>query len=81
MTSSRLVSGMNCGMKLNASKIKTMWNNLGNPVFDGVGLAGFKSMANAFILTWLLASFLSPTDFPVFSFIQWVGIVGLGSSD
>ena len=27
-----------------------MWNDLANPVFDGVGLAGFKSRANAFLL-------------------------------
>ena len=26
------------------------WNDLANPVFDGVGLAGFKSMANASLL-------------------------------
>ena len=28
----------------------SLWNDLGNPVFDGVGLAGFKSRANAFLL-------------------------------
>ena len=27
-----------------------LWNNLANPVFDGVGLAGFKSRANASLL-------------------------------
>ena len=27
-----------------------IWNDLANPVFDGVGLAGFKSRANAFLL-------------------------------
>ena len=33
-----------------------------NPaVFDGVGLAGFKSRANAFLLASLLAPFLSPS--------------------
>ena len=26
----------------------SLWNDLGNPVFDGVGLAGFKSKATAF---------------------------------
>ena len=25
------------------------WNDLSNPVFDGVGLVGFKSRANAFL--------------------------------
>ena len=28
----------------------SLWNNLGDPVFNGVGLAGFKSRANAFLL-------------------------------
>ena len=27
-----------------------LWNDLSDPIFDGVGLAGFKSMANAFVL-------------------------------
>ena len=29
----------------------SLWNDLANPVFDGVGLAGFKSRANASLLT------------------------------
>ena len=32
-------------------------NDLGHPVFDGVGLAGFKSRANAFPLTYSAFSF------------------------
>ena len=28
----------------------SLWNELADPVFDGVGLAGFKSRANAFLL-------------------------------
>ena len=28
----------------------SLWNVLGDPVFDGVGLAGFKSRANCFLL-------------------------------
>ena len=28
----------------------SLWNDLADPVFDGVGLAGFKSRANAFSL-------------------------------
>ena len=28
----------------------SLWNYLADPVFDGVGLAGFKSRANAFLL-------------------------------
>ena len=29
----------------------SLWINLSGPVFDGVGLVGFKSRANAFLLT------------------------------
>ena len=58
-----------------------LWNDLGDPIFDGVGLVGFKSRPNAFLLALLLAPFLSPAIFPFSSFIIWVGIVGLGSSD
>ena len=28
----------------------SLWNDLSDPVFDGVGLADFKSRANAFLL-------------------------------
>ena len=28
----------------------SLWNDLDNPVFDGVGLAGFKSRADSFLL-------------------------------
>ena len=28
----------------------SLWNDLSDPVFDGLGLAGFKSTANAFLL-------------------------------
>ena len=28
----------------------SLWNDLGNPVFDGIGLASFKSRANAVLL-------------------------------
>ena len=28
----------------------SLWNDLSDPVFDGVGLAGFKSRVNAFLL-------------------------------
>ena len=28
----------------------SLWNDLIDPVFDGVGLVGFKSRANAFLL-------------------------------
>ena len=29
----------------------SFWNDLANPIFDGVGLAGFKSRADAFLLS------------------------------
>ena len=58
-----------------------LWNELGDPVFDGVGLAGFKSKANFFLLAYLLSPILSSTVFPFSSFITWVGIVGFGSSN
>ena len=59
----------------------SLWNDVGYPVFDDVGLAGFKSRANAFLLALLLALFLSPAVFPFSNFILWVGIMGLGFLD
>ena len=41
--------------------VVSLWNDLSDPVFDGVGLAGFKSRTNAFLLAWSAISFLSPT--------------------
>ena len=58
-----------------------LWIDPGDPVFDSVGLVGFKSSTKASLLASLLALFLSPTAFPFFSFILWMGIVGLGYSD
>ena len=59
----------------------SLWNDLRDPVFDDVGLASFKSRANTFLFAKLLAYFLSSAVFPFSSFILWVGVVGLGSSD
>ena len=39
----------------------SLWNDLSDPVFDGVGLACFESRANAFLLAWSALSFLSTT--------------------
>ena len=56
----------------------SLWNDFSNPVFDGVGLAGFKSRANAFLLESFgkkkasALSFLSPT---VLSFSCFHGLV------
>ena len=43
------------------------WNNLANPVCDGVGLAGFKSRANASLLAKLLYPYYSLLLFFPFS--------------
>ena len=59
----------------------SLWNDLNDPVFDGVGLAGIKSKANPFLLAKLLSHFLSPAVFPFSSLVQWVAVVGLGSSE
>ena len=51
------------------------------PVFDGVGLAGFKSSQYLCFFIGLAArSLLSPPVLPLLSFVLWVGIVGLGLS-
>ena len=39
----------------------SLGNDLSDPVFDGMGLAGFKSRANAFVLVCSTLSLLSPT--------------------
>ena len=50
----------------------SLWNNLGEPVFDGVGLADFKGSVEAFLLALPLSLFLSTTVFPFSPFILWV---------
>ena len=49
----------------------SLWIDLGHPVFDGVGLSGFNSRANAFLLAYLLALFLSPAVFSFSSFFPY----------
>ena len=61
--------------------IGSLRNDLADPVFDSVGLAGFKSWASAFLLALLPAHLLCSTVFPFSSFLIKVDIVGLGSSD
>ena len=53
----------------------SLWNDLSDPVFHGVGLAGFKSRANAFRLAESALSFLSPT---VLSYSSFHGLVVWG---
>ena len=36
----------------------SLWNDLANPVYDGVGLASFKSRVNAFLLAYAALSLL-----------------------
>ena len=61
----------------------SLWNDLANPVFNGVGLAGFKSRANAFLLAYAaLSLLLSYTLFPCLFFLSidwyyWAGVFGL----
>ena len=52
--------------------------HLSDPVFDDVGLAGFKSRANAFPVC-MIFSFFSVSYY--FIFFPWVICVGLGSLD
>ena len=60
----------------------SLWNGLDDPMFDGVGLAGFKSRASAFLLAKLLSAFVSSTVFPFLFFLSigWccgAGVFGL----
>ena len=57
----------------------SLWNDLSDPVFDDVGMVGFKSRVNAFQLPQSIFPFVS-FHFLLF-FLPWVGCVGLGSSD
>ena len=52
----------------------SLWNDLANPVFDGEGLAGFKSRRVSLLKK-------GQCGVPFFPFCVKVGIVGLGSSD
>ena len=59
----------------------SLWNDLSDPVFDGVELAGFKSRVNAFLLAQLLAPLLSPPVFRLFFYsLGWycgAGVFGM----
>ena len=54
----------------------SLWNNLSDPVFYGVGLQGFKSRAN-FPVGMIFFFFFVSYCF-IFFFLPWVGCVGLG---
>ena len=51
----------------------SLWNDLVDPVFDGVGLVGFKSRSNAFLLAQLLSPFSSSTNYFTFLFFSSIG--------
>ena len=50
--------------------LMSLWDDLADLVFKGLRLAGFKSRANAFYLSKLLAPFLSSTVFRFCTFFQ-----------
>ena len=52
----------------------SLWNELGDPVFNGVGLVGFMGRANAFLLAQSALSFC-------LLFLPWICCVGLRSSE
>ena len=55
--------------------VVSLWNDLADPVLDGVRLAGCKSSAKLFYLPKLLYPFLSSTIFPslfaVYRLVLW----------
>ena len=59
----------------------SLWNDLDDPVFDSVGLAGFKRRPMRFCWPSCSLLFVSSTVFPFSSFLLSVGIVELGSLD
>ena len=50
----------------------SLWNVLGDIVFDGVGLAGFKSRVNASLLAWA-ALFFFVFHYFLFLFLPFIG--------
>ena len=57
-----------------------LWNGLSDPVFEGVGLAGFKCRANAFLLARYALPFcllLFYLFLPSMSWLWLVGVFGL----
>ena len=55
----------------------SLWNDLSDCVFDGVGLEGFKSRANALMLACSALTFLSPAILSFLSF-HWLVVFGWG---
>ena len=60
----------------------SLWNDLADPVFDGVGLVDFKSRANAFLLAYAARSLIVSYCFPFLFFLSigwhcWTWVFGL----
>ena len=56
----------------------SLWNDLADPVLDGVGLADFQSRANAFLLPFLLYPFVFYYfSFSILSVKGWYGGAGV----
>ena len=58
----------------------SLWNDLSDPVFEGVWLTGFKSRANALLLAWsafLFCLLLFYLLFPSMGWLCGVGVFGL----
>ena len=49
----------------------SLWNDLSDPMFDDVGLEGFKSRANAFLLSPTVLSFSSFHGLVVWGWDLW----------
>ena len=60
---------------------ETLWNDLAYPVFDSLGLLGFKNMDNSFLFAVYCLFSVCLLLFSLSLFFLWVGIAGLGSSN
>ena len=49
----------------------SIWNDHGDPVFDGVGLAGFKTISSASLLTLAASSLLSLSLLSLYELVFW----------
>ena len=49
----------------------SLWNDLADHVSDGVGLAGFKSRANAFLFPTIVFYYFSLSLLPVYRLVLW----------
>ena len=70
----RCRTSQHCGSFMPISE--SLWNNLGDLVFDGVGFMGFKCRANAFLLALSAHHFVS--YYFLFFFLPWLVVWGWG---